>query len=168
MKTTKTTAKDGLERLVADNIGELADGLAYIAVGKPAAGKGFRMWRMEILRHESASRRDFGDVRRLIGEDPKTILFCPQESAWVGFDEDGSCRSIADVARRIRNAYKLGLRRAAVEDVDTLMPPEMRAEYEAEMARRETVLAETHQRRMRRKRGGEESDFKEDGVRRRA
>jgi hypothetical protein len=144
MKTTKTTAKDGLERLVAENIGELADGIAYIAVGKPATGKGFRMWRMEILYHEGASRRDFGDVRRLIGEDANTILFNSYESAWVGIDEDGSYRSIADVARRIRNAYKIGLCRAAVADVDALMPPEMRTEYEAEMARREAVWAEMH------------------------
>jgi hypothetical protein len=142
MKTMKTTAEDGLERLVADNIGAIADGIAYIAVGKPASGNGFRFWRMEILYHEEASERGFGNVRRLIGEDPKAILFNAYESAWAGIAEDGSYKSIADVARRIRNAYKLGLRRAAVEDVDALMPPEMRAECEAEMARRIACEAE--------------------------
>jgi hypothetical protein len=124
----------GLERLVAANISALKDGIAYIAVGKSATGKGYRRrWQMEILYNESASRRDFGNIRRLIGEDPKTILFNTYESAWVGISEDGSFKSIKDIATRIKGGYEAGRCCATFDDVDALMPADMRARYEAEI-----------------------------------
>jgi hypothetical protein len=39
--------KNGLEQLVCANIDALKDGIAYIAVGKPTAGKGYRYWRWD-------------------------------------------------------------------------------------------------------------------------
>jgi hypothetical protein len=135
-----TETRGGLEGLVAGNIAALQDGAAYIAVGKPAAGTGFRYWRMEALFPESASRRDFGDVRRLVNDDPNAILFNTYESAWVDFDEDGGYKSVRDVAMRIKAGYEAGRCRASVDDVDALMPAGLRAEYEAEMKERKAIL----------------------------
>jgi hypothetical protein len=132
--------KNGLEQFVCANIDALKDGIAYIAVGKPTTGKGCRYWRLEILYHESASPRDFGNIHYLINEDPRTILFNTWDSAWAGFDEDGDCKSTRDVAKRIKEAYEAGRFRASIEDVDALMPDVMRAEYEAEMKERDRFI----------------------------
>ncbi|MDR1466663.1 MAG: hypothetical protein LBI40_03495 [Treponema sp.] len=78
----------------------------------------------------------------LIGEDPNTILFNTYDSGWVGIEEDGSYKSMKDIASRIRNAYKIRLCRVEYDDVDALMPPDMRTEYEAEMARRIAIKEE--------------------------
>ncbi|MDR1218364.1 MAG: hypothetical protein LBK73_02010 [Treponema sp.] len=131
-----TETRGGLEGLVADNVTALQDGAAYIAVGKPTAGTGFRYWRMEALYPKSASRRDFGDVRRLVNDDLNTILFKAYKSAWIGFDKNGGYKSARDVAMRIRAMYEAGRCRASHDDVDALMPVGLRAEYEAEMEKR--------------------------------
>jgi hypothetical protein len=146
-----TETRGGLEGLVAGNIAALREGIAYIAVGKPVAGKGFRYWRMETLYNESASRRDFGDVRRLVNDDPNAILFNTCESAWVGFDEDGGYKSVRDVAMRIKAGYEAGRCRASVDDVDALMPAGLWAECEAEMEERKAILRDMEAR----KKGGE-------------
>jgi hypothetical protein len=132
--------KNGLEQLVCANIDALKDGIAYIAVGKPTSGKGYRYRRMEILYHESASPRDFGNIRHLINDDPRTIFFNTWDSAWAGFDEDGDYKSTRDVAKRIKQAYEAERCRASIEDVDALMPDVMRAEYEAEMKERDRFI----------------------------
>jgi len=124
---------DGLLKLVKDNIRELSEGIAYFAVGKRHTGRGYRSWDMLVIYPETTDKREFGDIRRLIRDDEKTILFNPYESAWVGFSEEGDYKSVNDIAKRIRNGYLTGLCRADFNDVDRLMPEtlfnEMKEEY---------------------------------------
>jgi hypothetical protein len=138
--------KTGLERLVEENIDALKEGLAYIAVGKPATGKGCRCWRMKVIYNETDDLRDFGDINRLIGADPKTILFNTYDSAWVGIEEDGNYKSIKDIANRIKAGYEAGRCRADYSDVAALMPAAMREEHEAEMKERLRVIGELENR----------------------
>ena len=110
----------GLEKLVAENIGELSEGIAYIAVGKRRPGSGGRLWDMIVVFPESDEGWTFGKIRRLIREDDKTIIFNTYNSAWVGFTEEGGFTSIEDVAKRIKEGYESGKCRATLDTVDDL------------------------------------------------
>jgi hypothetical protein len=123
----------GLEKLVEENICELKEGIAYVAVGKRRPSRGSRPWEMIVIYNEGAERREFGNIRHLINDDENTILFNTYNSAWVGFTEEGEYKSIRDVANRIKTGYENGRCRATHDDVDALMPEDLRAEMMAEV-----------------------------------
>jgi hypothetical protein len=119
-KEKKLKKYSGLEKLVADHIRQLSEGIAYVAVGKRRPGSGGRLWDMIFIYPDSDSGWTFGMIRRLIREDDNTILFNTYQSAWAGFTEHGDYKSVEDVAKRIKEAYETGKCRATFDDVDVL------------------------------------------------
>jgi len=118
-----------LEMLIESNTIEIADGLAWILLGKHQPAKGQRTWRMVCAYAEScvADKSDFDDMHQLLKDDPNAILFNGYECAWVGVDGVGGTDfSIKDVARRLKTAYDTGFCRSTHEEIDALMPESLK------------------------------------------
>jgi len=106
----------GLEKLVSENIDEIANGIAWIVVGKPQ-GK----WDMKVVWKELSLDIEFQKARILIERDPNAILVNGYENAWLGIDEDGNYKSVKDIADRIKAGYKAGMCLVTKEDIDRMM-----------------------------------------------
>ena len=116
-----------IEALVESNIHEIADGFCWVLMGKYQSTRGYRKFDMVCVNPETADRCEFGDMRRLLADDPSAILFNGYENAWVGVDGLGGVDEVSprEVAKRLANAYRNGLCRATGEDIDALMPKEL-------------------------------------------
>lgn len=116
----------GLEMLVESNINEIADGMAWIMLGKYQSTRGYRKWQMICVYTDTAEQIEFGDMRRLLNDDKNAILFNGYENAWVGVDGVGGTDvDIKDIAKRLKRAYDTGFCKATHDEIDALMPKEL-------------------------------------------
>ena len=114
--------KTALEKEVDSCIDEIAGGIAYVMIAKING-----VWQLTTLWNEYAEIEEFDELKAILAKDSNAFIINGYDNAWVGTDGEGGYESVADVTQRLYNAYYNRFCPATVEEIDGLMPEELRA-----------------------------------------